>query len=68
MNSQKVNVYLSIGILIKFKSLSIEKRLNVVGKLFSFCETFIECGYVAVVFYDSSIIYNFINDEVTFVI
>jgi len=52
--------------LMKFKSLSIEKRLNVVEKLFSFFETFIECGYVAVDFYDSSIIYNFINDEVTF--
>ena len=52
--------------LIKFKSLSIEKRLNVVEKLFSFFETFIECGYVAVDFYDSSIMYDFENDEVTF--
>ncbi len=52
--------------LIKFKRLSIEKRLNVVEKLFSFFETFIESGYVAVDFYDSSIIYDFENDKVTF--
>ena len=52
--------------LIKFKRLSIEKRLNVVEKLFSFFETFIESGYVAVDFYDSSIIYNFNTDEVMF--
>jgi len=50
----------------KFKSLSIEKRLNVVEKLFSFFETFIDSGYVAVDFYDSSIMYDFENDEVTF--
>ena len=52
--------------LMKFKSLPIEKRLNVVEKLFSFFETFIDCGYVAVDFYDSSIMYDFENDEVTF--
>lgn len=52
--------------LMRFKSLSIEKRLNVVEKLFTFFETFINCGYVAVDFYDSSIIYNFKNDTVTF--
>ena len=52
--------------LMKFKSLSIEKRLNVAEKLFSFFETFIDCGYVAVDFYDSSIMYDFENDEVTF--
>ncbi len=45
--------------LMKFKSLSIEKRLNVAEKLFSFFETFIDCGYVAVDFYDSSIMYDF---------
>ncbi len=38
--------------LMKFKSLPIKKRLNVVEKLFSFFETFIDCGYVAVDFYD----------------
>lgn len=52
--------------LMKFKNLSIEKRLNVVEKLFSFFETFIDCGYVSVDFYDSSIIYDFKNDVVTF--
>lgn len=50
----------------KFKRLSIEKRINVVLKLFSFFETVIESGYVAVDFYDSSIMYNFENDLVTF--
>lgn len=50
----------------KFKRLSIDKRINVVEKLFSFFETFIENGYVAVDFYDSSIMYDFENDLVTF--
>jgi serine/threonine-protein kinase len=50
----------------KFKKLSIDKRLNVVNKLFSFFETVVENGYVAVDFYDSSIIYDFSNDNVTF--
>ena len=52
--------------LMKFKSLPVEKRLNVVYKLFSFFESFIDARYVAVDFYDSSIIYDFDNDEVTF--
>ncbi|MCR4918006.1 MAG: hypothetical protein K5912_03635 [Alphaproteobacteria bacterium] len=52
--------------LMKFKSLPIEKRLKVADKLFSFFESFIDAGYVAVDFYDSSIIYNFENDDVTF--
>jgi serine/threonine-protein kinase len=50
----------------KFKKLSIDKRLNVVNKLFSFFETVVENGYVAVDFYDSSIIYDFSNDNITF--
>lgn len=50
----------------KFKKLEISKRLDVVYKLFSFLETFINAGYVAVDFYDSSIIYNFEKDEATF--
>lgn len=50
----------------KFKKLSIQKRLNVAYKLFSFFEATIEAGYVAVDFYDSSIIYNFSNDKVAF--
>lgn len=52
--------------MMKFKSLPVEKRLNVAYKLFSFFESFIDAGYVAVDFYDSSIIYNFENDDVTF--
>ena len=52
--------------MMKFKSLPVEKRLNVVYKLFSFFESFINVGYVAVDFYDSSIIYDFEKDEVTF--
>ncbi len=52
--------------LMKFKSLPVEKRLKVADKLFSFFESFIDAGYVAVDFYDSSIIYDFKNDEVTF--
>ena len=50
----------------KFKKLEISKRLDVVYKLFSFFETFINAGYVAVDFYDSSIIYNFEKEEATF--
>lgn len=50
----------------KFKKLEISERLDVAYKLFSFFETFINAGYVAVDFYDSSIIYNFEKDEATF--
>lgn len=52
--------------MIKFKSLSIEKRLSVVNELFSFFKEFINKNYVAVDFYDSSIIYDFNSDNVTF--
>ena len=37
--------------LMKFKQLSIQKKLDVVEKLVSFFETFIACGYVAVELY-----------------
>ena len=50
----------------RFKKLSLEKRLNVIEKLFIFFEHVIESNYVAVDFYDSSIIYDFDNDNVTF--
>lgn len=50
----------------RFHRLSVDKRLDVVSKLFSFYKKVIESGYVAVDFYDSSIIYNFETDEVTF--
>ena len=52
--------------MMKFKMLPLNKRLNVVYKLFSFFKIFINAGYVAVDFYDSSIMYNFENDNVTF--
>ena len=50
----------------RFKKLSLEKRLNVIEKLFIFFEHVIESNYVAVDFYDSSIIYDFDNDKVSF--
>ena len=50
----------------RFKKLSLEKRLNVIEKLFIFFENVIDSKYVTVDFYDSSIIYNFENDEVAF--
>ncbi|MBQ7306963.1 MAG: serine/threonine protein kinase [Clostridia bacterium] len=50
----------------KFKKLSLNKRLNLVNKLFSFFIAVRNAGFVAVDFYDSSIIYNFDNDEVFF--
>lgn len=65
-NFDKYKTTNEITPLMKFKTLSIAKRLNVVEKLFSFFETFISCGYVAVDFYDSSIMYDFETDEVTF--
>ena len=52
--------------MMKFKSLSIEKRLKVVYELFSFFNECISKDYVAVDFYDSSIIYDFENDDVAF--
>lgn len=65
-NFDKYRMTKDITPMMRFKLLSIEKRLNVVYKLFSFFKTVIENGYVAVDFYDGSIIYNFLNDEVTF--
>lgn len=50
----------------KFKRLELDKKLDAVEKLFSFFETVIDSGYVAVDFYDSSIIYDFNTDSVTF--
>lgn len=65
-NFDRYKITKEITPMMKFKMLSIEKRLEVAKKLFSFFETFIAAGYIAVDFYDSSIIYNFENDEVTF--
>lgn len=52
--------------MMKFKTLSVEKRMNVVKKLISFFDKVIKSGYIAVDFYDSSIIYDFKTDDVTF--
>lgn len=65
-NFDRYNITKEITPMMKFKMLSVEKRLEVAKKLFSFFETFIAAGYVAVDLYDSSILYNFENDEVTF--
>ena len=50
----------------RFKKLPLEKRLNVIEKLFIFFEHVVDSNYVAVDFYDSSIIYDFNSDNVTF--
>lgn len=50
----------------RFKKLPIEKKLNVIEKLFLFFEHVVESNYVAVDFYDSSIIYDFKKEKVTF--
>jgi serine/threonine-protein kinase len=50
----------------KFKNLDIDKKLNVIDKLFTFFIAVKNSNYVAVDFYDSSIIYDFIKDEVHF--
>ncbi len=50
----------------KFRKLPLKNKLNVVNKLFTFFENVIKSNYVAVDFYDSSIIYNFDTDEVYF--
>ncbi len=50
----------------KWLKLSVEKRLAAVRKLFDFFRAVRDAGYVAVDFYDSSIIYDFDHDVVTF--
>lgn len=49
----------------KFKKLSVEQKLNVVEVLFSFFDTVAKNGYVAVDFYDGSIMYDFMKHQVT---
>ena len=47
----------------RFRNLEIEKRLEALDKIFSF-HAFVESqGFVAVDFYDGSILYNFLDDE-----
>lgn len=50
----------------KFRELAIHKRMRVVEELFSFLEHVNSKGYVAVDFYDGSIMYDFVTDKVTF--
>ncbi|WP_339247761.1 serine/threonine protein kinase [Paenibacillus sp. FSL F4-0243] len=47
----------------RYKQLSIEKRLASLDVIFAFHEHVELQGYVAVDFYDGSILYNFANDE-----
>ncbi|MDE7268378.1 MAG: hypothetical protein K2N89_13020, partial [Lachnospiraceae bacterium] len=49
----------------KFKELPIDKKLNVADILFSFLQNVNRKGYVAVDFYDGSILYDFITDKTT---
>ena len=50
----------------KFNALDTSKKLDVIKKLFMFFIATKNAGFVAVDFYDSSIIYNFETDEVHF--
>jgi serine/threonine-protein kinase len=50
----------------KFKKLDINKKLNVIDKLFTFFIETAKSGYIAVDFYDSSILYDFTTDKVAF--
>lgn len=49
----------------KFKLLPIEKRLKFVKTMFEFLEHIEKMGYVAIDFYDGSIMYDFKNDITT---
>jgi len=50
---------------VRFKELSVSKKLKTVEVLFSFLQSVNQKGYVAVDFYDGSIMYDFITDETT---
>lgn len=47
----------------KFKELSVSKKLNTIDVLFSFLQNVNESGYVAVDFYDGSIMYDFSTNK-----
>ncbi|MCR5006204.1 MAG: hypothetical protein K6A77_09890 [Clostridiales bacterium] len=47
----------------RFHALPVEKRLEAAEELFSFMQTVIDAGYLAVDFYDSSILYDFDTDR-----
>ena len=49
----------------RFKELPAEKKLRALEPLFSFLQTAAERGYVAVDFYDASLLYDFETDKIT---
>lgn len=49
----------------KFMQLSVDKKLHTIDVLFSFLQNVNEKGYVAVDFYDGSIMYNFSTNKTT---
>lgn len=49
----------------RFKELDVAKRLKAVDVLFSFLQNVNQKGYVAVDFYDGSIMYDFLTDKIT---
>lgn len=49
----------------KFKELPVSKKLKAIEVLFSFLQNVIQTGYVAVDFYDGSIMYDFSTDTIT---
>ena len=49
----------------KFKRLSVDKKMKVVDVLFSFLQNVSEKGYVAVDFYDGSMMYDFDSNQTT---
>ena len=50
---------------VKFKELAVSKKLKAVDVMFSFLQNVNQQGYVAVDFYDGSILYDFQNDVTT---
>ncbi|MBD5549194.1 MAG: serine/threonine protein kinase [Lachnospiraceae bacterium] len=49
----------------KFRQLSVSKKLSTIDVLFSFLQNVNKKGYVAVDFYDGSIMYDFLTDKTT---
>jgi len=49
----------------RFKSLPITKKVRIINTLFDFLMEVEKCGYVAVDFYEGSILYDFDNDILT---
>lgn len=49
----------------KFRKLPVDKRIRAVNVLFSFLQNVNQKGYVAVDFYDGSLLYDFVTDEIS---